>query len=174
MTDNKPAESRGARLMRMMQGQREDGGGGGTAGGGGLGGDAGLSQIGAPPNSLLAMLKGRPKKSPVTECPECGEFTEGESTELCMSCGDKLRKPVENYKESHGDRFTKYRQQIAEQEELVPPRQGEMLYEDITDSLVGIITKMHPRLLPQNRDDILSLFHNQLQSLLENFSKLPR
>ncbi len=148
-------ESRGSRLMRKLGGlQGEDMGAGGDSGGGGMmsgssvGGDAGLSQLGAIPNGVGGLITGQQREREEgdreKEC-DCGAPL-SLSMMYCPECGREIRRKrrrTENaedtyiQQESFEERFNNYLDQQRRQQQQdfsTKPRRVQTLSESVSSS----------------------------------------
>ena len=174
-------ESRGARLMRKMAGQREDGDGGGSGSmgaGATLGGNAGLSQMGSIPNAGLAVVKGQEQTA--HQCPTCHEWTDNDKG-LCEHCGASLPSMRESVSSSFAERFNNYRHQRAgtlsttrSQQSLNErtERQGTRgeICEEIAAHVVELVQRMSPGLLSQEDQRGEDELRERVHSMLEGFA----
>ena len=168
-------ESRGARLMRKMAGQKEDGTGGGESSGAGasLGGNAGLSQMGAIPNAGFAVVKGQNKAG--IQCPTCHQWTNNDNG-MCEQCGASLTPMRESTGRSASDfseRFNGYRQRqagvVTEQRVQLQPNSRGTVFEEIASQVTSLIRDMSPDLLPYEDTAGEESLHERVQSMLEGF-----
>ena len=165
-------ESRGARLMRKMAGQKEDGTGGGESSGAGasLGGNAGLSQMGAIPNAGFAVVKGQNKAG--IQCPTCHQWTNNDNG-MCEQCGTSLTPMRESTGRSASDfaeRFNGYRQRQAGVVTLQEQRHSrENILDEIASHMTALVRDMSPDLLPHEDTVGEESLHERIQSMLEGF-----
>ena len=166
-------ESRGARLMRKMAGQKEDaagGDGGGT--GASFGGNAGLSQMGAIPNPGLGVVKGQ--KQAGIQCPACHEWTNNDN-DMCEQCGTSLtqvpmRESTGRSASDFAERFNGYRQRQAGVVTLQEQRHSrENILDEIASHMTALVRDMSPDLLPYEDTVGEESLHERIQSMLEGF-----
>lgn len=170
--------SRTARLMMKMAGQSED------DGGANLGGNAGLSQLGAIPsgNNPLAMIKNKPRttsRGPVIECSECG-FTTDVPTPICVECGNQMKKqPTVDEELSYSERVHLYRERqqqrpINEYGKIIaslPPKKqySGNSFEETAYNVMQFIKEQNPELCESQDEAADKALYNLVQSALFGF-----
>lgn len=157
------------RLMKKLGGQQGE-----DDGGANLGGNAGLSQMGAiPSGNPLTMVSSNNNRSSsvrrgkVIECSECG-FTTDVPTPICVECGNKMPKMAEESESSYTDRVKSYRQREAQFEDR-SRRPTATSFEERAFDIMQFIKSQNPEMCENQDEQADKMLYNFVQSALFGF-----
>ena len=149
--------TRAHRMMRHLGGmQWEDTGASGGMGSASVGGDAGLSQIGAIPNAGVGIVTGR-------RCPSCSYEVTADKTRFCPQCGARMNEVAGSTmsgamesREEYEDRFTRKQHEIRELPESLSYQHitytavPQARIDDVVAALLSTMRRVGYDLFPEN------------------------